>query len=151
MSADPILTVPPQPPAQITTAPDDGPDFEPPKLRDPGRILFTVEPDPENPGKKLFEPIDHDGSAFWINEGGFMDYWLESEVGDLERGAYVMEGIVGSVLRGDGWTCGDSERWEYGEVRPATDTEIQKQALADISPTTPAASDALAADLCPMP
>ena len=82
--------------------------------------------------RMMAEVLDHDGCAFWIQEGEGFDYWLDN-VDELEvPGYYVIEGIVGTYHRGDWWTTDDYVVWDWGPVRPATEEEIASAALADV-------------------
>ncbi len=126
---------------EIAEDPDESREWDPPSYKTPGRILVRshgpAEPyEDGRPSVYRFstEVLDHDSnsSVFWINEGVGFDFWLDS-VDELEKpGVYVIEGITGDYIRGDGWTFDDDEEWDWQSVRPATQTEIDGEALDDI-------------------
>lgn len=108
-------------------------DFEPPLYSTPGRMLLEVTGPDEQYGREV-ECHDSDGSVFWINEGVGIDWWLEQhDIPEIQAsGWYVIEGITGEYIRGDGWSTDDDEEWEYKSVRPATLKEIAGKALCDL-------------------
>lgn len=101
--------------------------FEPPSYSDPGRVLVhIIGPGEMGVYEYESEVLDHDGCTFWIQEGTGFDFWLDSFDFD-SPGYYVIEGIVGCIIRGDGWESDDDERWSYKSVRKATPEEIVNQ------------------------
>jgi len=70
----------------------------------------------------------YEGSAFWINEGMGMDYFINSYI--LEdiphEGIWVIDNIKGYYHKGDWGFTDDDEEWEWGEVRLATEEEINE-------------------------
>lgn len=108
---------------------DDPEEFEPPKYSDPGRLLFEYcpgDPDWEPLG---IRPIDTEGSAFWLIEGGFCDHWVRTNT-ELElAGHYVLEGITGHVHRS--YEGEYEEDWEFKLCRRASQSEIDTEALDD--------------------
>lgn len=112
-----------------------GPDeeFEPPSYSEPGRMLLEVTGPDENYDREV-ECHDSDGSVCWIHEGVGVDWWLEQrDIPEIQApGWYVIEGITGEYIRGDGWSTDDDEEWEYKGVRPATPEEIAGCALCDL-------------------
>ena len=117
----------------------DPDDYVLPSYSTAGRILVHAlglahpyESGLDNVYRFSTEVLDHDGCAFWIQEGEGFDYWLDN-VDELEvPGYYVIEGIVGTYHRGDWWTTDDYVVWDWGPVRPATEEEIASAALADV-------------------
>lgn len=109
-----------------------------PSYKDPGRILVVSHgPAPPYPSGQpnvyrfSTEVLGHDGCAFWIQEGEGFDYWLD-QVDEMEvPGTYVIEGIIGHYMRGDGWTTDDDVDWEIGVVRPATPEEITTETFKE--------------------
>lgn len=102
-------------------------DFEPPSYSEPGKILFHYK----NPlSDDEVEIIDYDGGGpFWLNEGGFMDYTVRDMI-DLElEGQYVLEGVLGTYIRGDGYVTDDWETYEFEFCRRASQQEIDTGAL----------------------
>lgn len=73
---------------------------------------------------------DAEASTFWIQEGVGIEYWLEHCVDfEFTPGWWVIEDVVGTYIKGDGWMTDDDEEWDYGNIRPATEEEIQKIAV----------------------
>ena len=76
---------------------------------------------------------DSDSSIFWIQEGVGFDYWFDSYCDFpeyLDEGFFVIEGITGEYIRGEGgWD--DDEEWSHTGIRQATDEEIQGCGLGD--------------------
>lgn len=68
----------------------------------------------------------YDGSAFWINEGMGIDYFINGFVGDdiPHEGIWTIEGIVGHYYKGEWGFTDDDEDWEWTNIRPATEDEI---------------------------
>jgi hypothetical protein len=108
-------------------------DFEPPKYSDPGRILVHIlGPSSTRVYRYESEVLDHDGSTFWISEGVGFDYWLSAclDVNEQLEGYYVIEGVIGRYIKGDGYSTDDDEEWEFDLCRRATDEEIATACLA---------------------
>jgi hypothetical protein len=120
--------------SELTVMETDEDDFQLPSYRDPGRILVRYH----GPGESVYrhdcEVLDYDGSVFWISEGVGFDFWLEQYVDFPEPGVYVIEGITGEYIRGDGWTTDDDEEWDYTSIRQATEEEVSTETLADLEP-----------------
>jgi hypothetical protein len=91
-------------------------EHELPSIKEPGSILFHARD--LGDGKFEFEVFDHSGSTFWIQEGMGFDYFLSEYVEIPHEGLFLVSGIVGTWIRGDGWTTDDDEDWEHGEVTP---------------------------------
>lgn len=112
-----------------------GEDFEPPPYGVPGRLMFEIlSIDESDPRWCRYEVdvhyIDDDTSVFWLMEGGFPDQWICENV-DLELvGFYVLEGLVGTYYRGDGYATDDAEEWDFDYCRRATDAEIESGNLS---------------------
>lgn len=66
------------------------------------------------------------GCAFWIQEGTGFDFWIDQffTTLTLAEGWWVIEGITGDYIRGDGWMTDNDEDWSFEFVRPATQGEI---------------------------
>jgi hypothetical protein len=113
--------------------PDDGLDeFRPPDYATPGRLVFeitSVVPDPHDcywPGYQV-EDVDWDPatSLFWVNEGVGFDWFVNRYVDQkLAVGFWVVEDVVGTYIRGDGWMTDDDEEWTHGLVRRASFREV---------------------------
>lgn len=90
-----------------------------PKYSDRGFILVRIH-DITEPGQTRrvweYDVIDYDGSVFWINEGTGIDYWLEEQIEFSRPGTYLIEGITGRYIRGDGYSTDDDEDWEYETI-----------------------------------
>lgn len=101
-------------------------DFDPPSYREPGRVLFAYYPIPnEEPEIEIF---DFDGSVFWLNESGFLDYWIIDNVTLELEGFYVLEGITGRAWK-DSYTGEYDEEFEFELCRRASDEEIKFEVL----------------------
>lgn len=57
--------------------------------------------------------------------GGFLDYTIEGMIDFPGAGWFVVEGVTGEYVRGDGYTSDDDMRFYYKSVRPATEDEIK--------------------------
>jgi hypothetical protein len=107
--------------------------YEPPGYDQPGRIVFEilqVYALAEKFGTKNYEVgrtlCDSGGASFWVQEGGFVDYWIDDRV-DLEQpGTYVIESVTGTYHRGDWYTTDDDVEWHLGNIRYATDEEAKE-------------------------
>jgi hypothetical protein len=111
-----------------------GPDCWPPSIKKLGRILVEICGPCATPSYKWeYEVIDcdSDSSVFWINEGVGFEYWLDQHVDFGGPGVYVVQGISGSWIRGDGWTTEDDEEWEFTSLRPALRVEVESRTLVD--------------------
>lgn len=101
-----------------------------PSLKDVGRILVEVTARDDTRYYRFNYAVhEYEGSAFWIQEGQGFDYFLDEETEITGPGWYVLEGIIGTYTRGDGWEIDDDEDWEVGLVRAATEEEIKSQSL----------------------
>lgn len=106
-----------------------------PSYNQPGWILFElyyIDPFYRGPRYYSIDVLDADISScvFWINEGMGIKYWIECYL-DLELpGFYVVEGITGEYIQGDGWTTDDDEEWDFLRCRRATEAEISSGTLA---------------------
>lgn len=56
--------------------------------------------------------------------GGFLDYTIQDMIECPGEGWFVVEGITGNYIRGDGYTTDDDMDFDYKSVRPATAEEI---------------------------
>lgn len=119
----------------ITSVPNEPDNYELPHIGKPGRILFEiihVHPERWPRGRHyetyryVLEVLDYDGESgvYWLNEGVGFDFWFDGHVDLEEPGFYVLEGVAGSWIRGDGWMTDDDEEWEFALCRRATATEI---------------------------
>lgn len=113
---------------------DPADDWEPPPYSKPGRILVEVlSISRVNPRIVSYEVeiLDYDGdsSVFWLQEGGYMDYWIQDKFDFDYPDSYVIEGITGEYIRGDGYSTDDDERWYHERVRKATVDEIMFECL----------------------
>lgn len=107
--------------------------YDPPSIKEVGHILFEYLGTGCGTWRYDVEVHDFTGGTFWIQEGVGWEYWFEThlEPSDLpEPGFYVVEGVKGSFIRGDGWMTDDDEEWNFDAVRRATQTEIEAKALA---------------------
>lgn len=119
--------------SDITSTDDEN--YEPPSIKKPGTILFeilSVDPNPGFHGDRYeidVHDYDSDNSVFWITEGVGIEYWIEQHV-DLELpGFYVLEGIAGSWIKGDGYTTDDDEAWTFDLCRRASASEMESNLL----------------------
>lgn len=108
---------------QLMTFPRE--DVELPSYRAPGWLLVVVEPTTGTYAWD-YDVLGYDGgsSVFWISEGTGFDYWLDQYVEFPGPGTYLLTGIVGEYVRGDGWETDDYEDWTVGDCRFATADEI---------------------------
>jgi hypothetical protein len=105
-----------------------------PRYSDEGRILFEISHvyrSPSDHERYEIEVLDYDSnsSIHWLNEGLGADYWLKEILELDESGFYVVEGVTGCYIRGDGWTTDDDEEWGLRFIRRADPEEIEGQAL----------------------
>ena len=114
---------------EYVTAEEDG--FDYPSYSKIGRILVTVGPTDSTVYEHDYDvhDFDLDSSVFYINEGMRFDYWFDKHVEFPSDGTFVIEGVCGEYVRGDGWMTDDDEDWDYKEVRLATPEEIKTQVL----------------------
>lgn len=70
----------------------------------------------------------YEGSAFWINEGMGIDYFVNSHILDdiPHEGIWVIDNIKGAYFKGEWGFTDDDEEWEWGEIRLATEDEINE-------------------------
>ena len=106
-------------------------DYELPSLKEKGYIIVKITGKVEEGYYKddwIIENYSYDGSAFWINEGMGVDYFINSFVCDdiPDIGFWTIEGITGSFTKGDGWEIDDEEDWEWETIRLATEKEKEK-------------------------
>ena len=120
--------------SEFTIIEDDEPEPDLPGYGDVGAILFEIhhiyrEADPQQAYE--IEVLDYSGSTMWIQEGMGIDYYLnECACIDLDEvGFYVMEGVTGRYIRGDGWEIDDDEEWDFEYIRRASKEEIEGQCL----------------------
>lgn len=89
----------------------------PPRYGDTGWVIVKVAP---TTGSYDFDYTVIDDApctcTFWINEGEGWNYWLD-QVGLPGLGVYLITGIVGRYLRGDGYTTDDDVRWDFDTPR----------------------------------
>lgn len=114
-------------------------DCQPPSYKTPGRILVRyLGPNGGRVYRHELEVLDYDAdsSVFWISEGVGFDHWLD-DCDFPEPGVYVVEGITGEYIRGDGWHTDDYEEWDFKGIRPATEAEQGSEALDDLQNSTP--------------
>jgi hypothetical protein len=105
-------------------------DPELPSYSEEGKILvevLTVGLDTSKGGYPYEAEVHyHDGSTYWINEGMGFDYWFFEHIEFPRSGWYMITGITGTYIRGDWGFTDDDEDWEFGEVREATQQEIEE-------------------------
>lgn len=128
--------------SQIEEIEEDDEPYELPSYDTPGRILVRSygKAEPYSDGRPSVyrfstEVLSYEGdtSVHWISEGVGFDFWLD-RIDELETpGVYVIEGITGEYIRGDGWHTDDDEEWDWQSVRLATQTEIDSECLDDIA------------------
>lgn len=117
--------------ANLTCGEFEDHSFDPPSMKDPGRILFSFAPIPNDKAEVEILDYDPDKAPFWLNEGGFMDYSVRDMIALELEGVYVMEGVTGH-----GWKdyLGEyDESWDFTLLRRASEKEITTQALEDVS------------------
>lgn len=70
----------------------------------------------------------YEGSAFWINEGMGIDYFVNSHILDdiPHEGIWVIDNIKGYYHKGEWGFTDDDEEWEWGDIRLATQDEINE-------------------------
>lgn len=70
----------------------------------------------------------YEGSAFWINEGIGIDYFINDYIREdiPGPGIWVIDDIKGEYIKGDWGFTDDDEDWEWGDIRPATQDEIDE-------------------------
>lgn len=109
-------------PAQIVAAPprDEEDDFEPPTLRDRGELLFDALQ--IGPDEFEIEVLGCTGSAFWLDEGGFADHWVEDNVRIPRSGRFLLTGITGWASH-DGFTGESDVDFEWQHMQAADDME----------------------------
>jgi len=116
----------------LTEAPPEESNPPSPKYSDPGRVLFywICTPLEHKAADVEILSYDSDSSLCWMQEGVGIDYVLENEL-DLELdGYYVCENITGEYYRGGrSWGEDDDEEWYLGNVRRASEEEIQSENL----------------------
>lgn len=79
--------------------------------------------------------VDTENSTFWVQEGTGVDWFLENTIDfEFTPGWWVIEDVVGTYHRGDGWTTDDDEEWDYGKIRPATQQEIDQITVIKMEP-----------------
>lgn len=110
----------------ITFRDDNEPDL--PSYSDPGRVLFAYHPIPNEPPE--IEILAYDGSAFWMNEGGYLDMWIADNVVLELDGHYVLTEISGHTWK-DSFTGEYDEEFDFKFCRRASDDEI---ATEDMKP-----------------
>lgn len=108
--------------------------FKLPSYGAPGRILVRVErpflfKDEHDWDYDVLD-WDRDSSVFWVEEGIGSDYFLADVCVFTDPGVYVVEGITGRYIRGDGPYAEDTEDWFYESIRKATKEEIEKELLS---------------------
>jgi len=114
---------------------DDNVDYPFPSIRTKGRVLVNVGPSVSggpSSYKHEYEVIyeDDETSIFWIKEGVGWDYWFDAHIDfPTEGGWFIVSGICGHFLPGDGWMIDNDEEWEWDEVRPATESEMASGCL----------------------
>lgn len=104
-------------------------DFTFPSYSEPGWVIVEItEVKPDDPYYRFcVENYAVDGSAFWINEGVGIQFWLDQyfKTNELFIGWWVIEDVVGYYSPGDGWNYDADETWEFSPPRPATIEEIK--------------------------
>ena len=99
----------------------DEPEEEPelPKYSDPGNILVLVSG--QKPEEIEVMGYDSGSSVLWLQEGMGVEYWVRGlAVTWAAPGYYMITGVKGEYIRGDGYTIDDDEDWEFDEIRLAT-------------------------------
>lgn len=121
-------------PLEIVAIETDDMEYELPSYYDVSQILVHVMAIKRPEDKWIYrydlEVLDDGGGCvFWINEGVGFDFWFDEHVDFIAPGYYVVEGITGSYIRGDGWMTDDREYWEFTNIREATRDEIVSMTL----------------------
>lgn len=66
------------------------------------------------------------GFASCEADNGCLDYAIELLLpNDPQDGCYVLEGVTGYYIRGDGWNTDDDTAMEFEQIRSATKDEIE--------------------------
>ena len=108
-------------------------DFELPSYGEYGKIIVEVLGKVDTTWNSLgweweIDRYTYEGSAFWINEGMGMDWFINNYV--LEdiphEGIWVIDNIKGHYYVGTWGFDDDDEEWEWSEIRPATQDEINE-------------------------
>jgi hypothetical protein len=137
--------------AEIEAGPDqvelpEG-DFEPPSYSDPGWILVEIITTGllKDGGWHDYElgETATDGAAFWIVEEEGLEHWLDGHLrGEItDPGWYVIEDVIGTFSRGDGYSTDDDVDWEFASPRKATEDEIDSLHVATPNTTAKEASN----------
>lgn len=107
-------------------------DYELPSYNDVGYICVEIIGKQVSwNGNEEWEIGDytHSGSAFWIQEGVGIDYFI-NDIADLPEidspGIWLIEGITGSYIKGEWGFTDDDEEWDWTGVRKLTDEEAKE-------------------------
>ena len=117
---------------EIDMTPIEAEDYELPSYREIGKIVVEVLGKVDtsyHPGWAWeIDRYSYDGSAFWINEGMGIDYFINDYIGDdiPGPGIWTIEHIHGEYIKGDWGFTDDDEDWYWGDIRPATLEEIDE-------------------------
>lgn len=86
-------------------------------LVEEGRVAYcaVIRGEKEAPGSASFE----------IGESGCFDYMIESALGTLEDGWWIMERAQCFYTRGDGWEIDDDCELDFESFRRATKDEYE--------------------------
>jgi hypothetical protein len=107
-------------------------DFDLPSYGEYGKIIVEVLGKIDSPFHPYWQwEIDrytYEGSAFWINEGMGMDYFINDYIREDIPGAgiWTIDDIKGTYFKGEWGFTDDDEEWEWSDIRPATQDEINE-------------------------
>lgn len=111
---------------------DDGDDVFDTSYSEVGIIAFRVlSTDTSYHGYERYEieTLHYDGSAFWIDEGMGIDFFINEmdDPSELQEGEfYIITNITGEYVRGDYGFTEDEEHWYHDDIRKMTSEEFEQ-------------------------